>query len=147
MAASRGVDTDLIIKPFHQAGVVRSVREFTVNAFNHHHGMQAEERFDLNPDKGFDPGFDQDGVMRELTIGDVTATTIFQAALGVPGRMLPADPEEQRVIDRGEALFEAPIEQGGTGCATCHVPVMQLKSRMFVEPHPLNLPGTFSDSS
>ena len=44
IVASDGVDTDLIIKPFHQAGVVVSVREFSVNAFNHHHGMQAEER-------------------------------------------------------------------------------------------------------
>ncbi len=44
-----GVDTDLIVKPFHQAGVVVSLREFSVNAMNQHHGMQAEERFDLNP--------------------------------------------------------------------------------------------------
>jgi len=28
-----GVDVDLIIKPFHQKGVVISIREFTVNAF------------------------------------------------------------------------------------------------------------------
>jgi hypothetical protein len=45
----KGVDADLIIRPFHQAGVVVSLREFTVNAMNHHHGIQAEERFDLNP--------------------------------------------------------------------------------------------------
>lgn len=73
-SAVQGVDADLIVKPFHQAGVVRSIREFTVNAFNHYHGMQAEERFDLNPAKG--PDFDEDGVTRELTIGDVTAATI-----------------------------------------------------------------------
>src|SRR5262249_31794813 len=30
----QGVDRDLIIKPFHQKGVVNSVRVFTVNAFN-----------------------------------------------------------------------------------------------------------------
>lgn len=36
VVASKGMDTDLIIKPFHQAGVVRSIREFTVNAMNHH---------------------------------------------------------------------------------------------------------------
>ena len=46
--------TDLIVKPFHQAGKVISLREFTDNAMNHHHGMQAEERFDLNPAKGVD---------------------------------------------------------------------------------------------
>src|SRR6266849_969192 len=55
--AVKGVDADLLIKPFHQAGVVRSIREFTVTAFNHHHGMQAEERFDLNPATGLDSDF------------------------------------------------------------------------------------------
>src|SRR5215813_12875267 len=40
-----GVDADLIIKPFHQKGVVNSVRVFTINAYNHHHGMEAVERF------------------------------------------------------------------------------------------------------
>jgi hypothetical protein len=105
VVASQGVDTDLVIKPFHQAGVVRSVREFTVNAFNHHHGMQAEERFDDNPTKGFESDFDADGVKRELTVGDVTAATIFQAALGVPGRVLPADPLDRLDVDVEGRLF------------------------------------------
>jgi hypothetical protein len=140
VVASRGVDTDLIVKPFHQAGVVRSVREFTVNAFNHHHGMQAEERFDLNPDKGFDPDYDEDGVERELTIGDVTAATLFQAALGTPRQVLPDDPREIQDVLQGEALFAS------TGCASCHLPAMTLNDRHFVEPNPFNPPGTFSDS-
>ena len=73
---SDGIDTDLIVKPFHQAGKVVSLREFTDNAMNHHHGMQAEERFDLNPAMGFDPDFDNDGYERELTIGDLTAISL-----------------------------------------------------------------------
>lgn len=44
-SAVAGVDADLVIKPFHQKGVVNSIRVFTVNAFNHHHGMEAVERF------------------------------------------------------------------------------------------------------
>jgi hypothetical protein len=96
--ASQGVDTDFIIKPFHQSGVVVSLREFTVNAFNHHHGMQAEERFDLNLDTGFNPDFDGDGVERELTIGDITAATIFQAAMGVPIQVLPESMAEKNVV-------------------------------------------------
>lgn len=141
VVASRGIDPDLIIKPFHQAGVVRSIREFTVNAFNHHHGMQAEERFDLNPLKGFDPDFDEDGVSRELTIGDVTAATIFQAALGTPGRVLPANPDARQLVGLGEVRYAE------AGCASCHKPVMTLTSPFFVEPNPMNPPGTFSDSS
>jgi hypothetical protein len=141
VVACRGVDNDLIIKPFHQAGAVISVREFTVNAYNHHHGMQAEERFDLNPDKGFEADFDEDGVPRELTIGDITAATIFQAALAVPGRVLPKRPAERQAVRRGETLF------ADIGCATCHRPTLKLDSRRFVEPNPFNPPGTFSDTS
>ncbi len=138
---SRGVDTDLVVKPFHQAGVVISVREFTVNAYNHHHGMQAEERFDLNPDKGWEEDFDEDGVRRELTVGDVTAATVFQAALGVPGRVLPRQRAAREAVRKGEALF------GELGCASCHRPTLKLRSRRYVEPNPFNPPGTFNDTS
>ena len=141
VVASRGVDTDLVIKPFHQAGVAVSVREFTVNAFNHHHGMQAEERFDLNPDKGWEEDFDEDGVRRELTVGDVTAATVFQAALAVPGRALPREPAERLAVRQGERLF------ADLGCASCHRPLLKLSSRDYVEPNPYNPPGTFSDAS
>lgn len=133
-----GVNSDLVIRPFHQAGAVISIREFTVNAKNHHHGMQAEERFDLNPAKGID--FDEDGVANELTIGDITAATIFQASLGTPGRLLPNDQGERQAVEEGEQLFAQ------VGCVSCHVPEMTLESRYFVEPNPLNPEGTFSDT-
>ncbi len=68
-----GVDADLIIKPFHQKGVVNSVRVFTVNAFNHHHGMQAVERFGVGQKDSrgniiTTNDFDEDGVPDELTV-------------------------------------------------------------------------------
>ena len=40
-----GVDPDLVVKPFHQKGVDVSLREFTVESLNHHHGMQPAELF------------------------------------------------------------------------------------------------------
>src|SRR5437899_586384 len=79
----------LIIRPFHQAGRVVSLREFTNNAFNHHHGMQSTERFGV----GADP--DGDGVINELTRADITAAVIFQATLPAPGRLMPRDLEVQ----------------------------------------------------
>lgn len=139
VVASQGIDTDLVVKPFHQSGVVISLREFTVNAMNHHHGMQGEERFDLNPAKGFDTDFDEDGVYRELTIGDVTATTIWQAALGVPGRVMPKNDRDHKQAMRGEKIFAE------VGCTLCHVPEMHLNSRDFVEPNPFNPEGTCSN--
>ena len=138
---SVGVDVDLIIKPFHQSGVVRSLREFTVNAFNHHHGIQAEERFDLALVTGYNPDWDGDGVERELTVGDVTAVTLYQAALGVPGRVLPKDPAKLARVEAGEQRF------ADIGCTACHIPEMQLSSRHFEEPYARNLRGTFSDTT
>lgn len=130
-----GIDHDLIVKPFHQAGKVISLREFTNNAMNHHHGIQTEERFDLNPAKGVD--FDEDGVARELTIGDVTAITLWQAALPVPQQVLPDDPDAVAEIEHGEAIFEA------IGCASCHVPELSLNDTDFVEPNPYNPDGNY----
>ncbi len=77
---------------------------------------------------------------RELTIGDITAVTIYQAALGVPGQLLPEDPVERAAVEHGESVFDA------VGCSACHVPEMRLDSRYFVEPNPFNPPGTWADS-
>jgi len=128
-----GVNPDLIVRPFHQKGAVVSLREFSNNAMNHHHGMQSVERFSfLFPT---DPDPDDDGVIDELTVGDITAITIFQAQLGTPGRLIPQDPERRRAAAAGERLFDV------VGCTGCHVPEMRLRSALFVEPNPFNPPG------
>ena len=129
-----GIDHDLVVRPFHQAGKVVSLREFSTNAMNHHFGMQAEERFDLNPTKG--PDFDNDGVAHELTIGDQTAVSLWQAQLSVPVQVRPQDRAKRAMVDAGERHFR------DIGCAGCHVPEMRLSSRYFVEPNPFNPPGT-----
>lgn len=123
-----GVDWDLIVKPFHQKGAVVSLREFTNNAMNHHHGMQSVERFGA----GLDP--DLDGHIDELSIGDITATSIYQAALPTPTRVLPAEPERREAMLRGGETFSL------VGCAGCHRPNMVLSDRNFYEPNPYN-PG------
>ncbi len=122
-----GVDWDLIIKPFHQKGAVVSLREFSNNAMNHHHGMQSEERFEGDADG--------DGVERELTVGDITAVTIFQAALAAPGPRRQAHAEVGEAIRAGRTLFAE------AGCGACHLPVLYLESREFSEPNPWNPPG------
>lgn len=132
-SAIQGVDPDLVIKPFGRKGVIISLREFTINAMNHHHGMQAIERFGW-PRTG-QTDFDEDGVPIELTVGDITACTIFQAALPVPGRVVPSDPARRQAAERGEQLFST------TGCASCHIPSMVLNNRFFSEPNPYNRPG------
>lgn len=124
-----GVDWDLIVKPFHQKGAVVSLREFTNNAMNHHHGMQSVERFGLDTDP------DQDGVTDELTVGDITATTVFQAALPAPTQILSNHPQRRGAAKRGGMVFTQ------IGCDGCHVESLVLESRRFSEPNPFNPPG------
>jgi len=136
----QGVDPDLIIKPFHQKGVVNSVRVFTVNAFNHHHGMEAVERFGVGQkdNKGnviATNDFDEDGVPDELSVGDITAATIFQVGMNVPGRVLANDSARRAAAARGEARFAA------LGCTDCHKASMSLNTRFFSEPNPFNPAG------
>lgn len=98
----------LIIRPLHQVGNVVSLRQFSNNAFNHHHGLQAEERFGLNADP------DGDGFTNELTVADLTAVSLFQATMAVPGRVIPNDPAVEHANLLGEAVFDQ------IGCASCH---------------------------
>src|SRR6266849_2894609 len=125
---------NLILQPFHQAGAVISLRQFTVNAFNHHHGIQATERFGI----GTDP--DRDGFVNEMTRADVTAVTLFQATLAVPGRLIPKDPTIRAAIIDGAKRFRE------IGCTNCHVPSLPLFSKNFCEPNPYNPAGNLRPS-
>ncbi len=121
----------LVIMPFHQAGAVVSLRQFSNNAYNHHHGIQSEERFGVGVDA------DGDGFVNEATRADLTAVSIYQATLAVPGRVIPRDPEIEEAVLTGEQKFVA------IGCADCHVPALPLTGdgRFYVEPNPYNPPG------
>jgi len=122
---------DLLILPYHQAGAVVSIRQFTNNAMNHHHGMQSEERFGLDTDP------DGDGVTNELTVADLTAISLFQATLPVRGRVIPNDPAVERAVLLGERLFDQ------IGCNRCHVDALPLDRQgwIYSEPSPYNPPG------
>src|SRR5262249_19766579 len=115
-------------RPWHQAGNVVSLREFTNNAFNQHHGMQSTERF------GVDRDADGDGKMNELTRADITAASVFQAVMQVPGQVVPNDPEVEQVAPNAENIFPR------MGCAPCHIPALPLSRRnwIYTEPNPFN---------
>ncbi|NQW16826.1 MAG: thiol oxidoreductase [Chloroflexi bacterium] len=124
--AVEGIDEDLIVKPFHQKGAVISLRQFTNNALNHHHGIQSEERF------GADADPDNDGVVDELTVGDLTALTVFQATLPMPKFLPSTGPKAREALEQGQELF------GTIGCSTCHMTELPLRSTVFTEPNPYN---------
>jgi Di-haem oxidoreductase, putative peroxidase len=131
LATSGTTPPNLIVRPFHQAGAVVSLRQFSVNAFVQHHGIQATERFGVDTDP------DGDGHANEMTRADVTAVSVFQATMAVPGRMIPNDPDVEAAVLNGENRFMA------VGCATCHVPNLPLEKSgwVFTEPNPYNPPG------
>src|SRR5262245_16158054 len=120
----------LILRPWHQASNVVSLREFSNNAFNQHHGIQSTERFGLDTDP------DQDGVVNEMTRADVTAVTVYQATMAVPGRVIPNDPQIEKAVANGEQVFDR------IGCASCHIPRLPLDKNgwIFSEPNPYNPP-------
>jgi hypothetical protein len=121
----------LIIMPFQQASSVVSLRQFTNNAFNQHHGIQSEERFGTGVDQ------DGDGFVNELTRADITAVTVYQATLPVPGQIIPEDPEVVAAVANGKKLFTQ------IGCASCHIPALPLynKGWIYTEPSPYNPAG------
>ncbi|MGH9734952.1 MAG: di-heme oxidoredictase family protein [Candidatus Acidiferrales bacterium] len=106
----------MVIRPFAQASNVISLRQFTNNALNQHHGMQSEERFGLDVDA------DGDGMTNEMTAADVTALTLFQATLPPPGQIISNDPAFEHAVSKGQQIFSA------IGCASCHIPALPLTS-------------------
>lgn len=134
----RGVDPDLVVRPIGWKGDGPIVRGPVVGAAAGLMGMLAEELVWFPPpDREFDPDPDGDGVTRELSVGDVTAITIYTAAQEVPQSLerlaelgMVARPKDATIeeIDRGASIFER------VGCDTCHVPELRLENTLFEEP-------------
>jgi hypothetical protein len=133
-----GVDTDLAVRPFSQKGVFTSLRQFTINAMNVHHGIQASERFGRRW-TGTDD-FDEDGKVEELAEGDVTAVTLWQATLAPPALRDDVPEIWKAAAARGEHVFAA------LGCETCHRPYLPLQSMVFSDPGPYDAAGTLRAS-
>ena len=129
-----GVDSDLVIRPFSQKGVITSLRQFTINALNHHHGMLATERY--GPRWTGTDDFDEDSISAEITEGDVTALVAWQATLPQPEVDIPDNQQWQQAAKAGELVFAS------TGCADCHIPALPLRSTVFHDPGPYDAAGT-----
>jgi len=134
-SAVEGVSPDLVIRPFGWKGDTPSLRGFCRDAARNELGMEADELVMKDLAGGLDP--DGDGVEGELSIGDVTALTIYVAAQETPttvaamaaaGRLPPSGGEFAASRDRGEQLF------GTLGCTDCHRSELRLTDPVFEEP-------------
>ena len=134
----KGIDTDLVIRPFSQKGVMTSLRQFTINALNAHHGMQATERFGLRWTGEKD--FDEDGHSNEITEGDVSALVAFQATLAPPLILAPQNSRWKDAAEKGKNLFS------DLACIECHKPFLPLNSLKFADPGPVDAAGTLRQS-
>jgi CxxC motif-containing protein (DUF1111 family) len=72
-----------------------------------------------------------------MTRAEVTAVSVFQAVMAVPGRVIPKKRAIERAVLRGEQLFPQ------IGCADCHKESLPLNNQgwVYTEPNPYNPPG------
>lgn len=136
LAAIEGIDADLTVRPFGQKGVMTSLRQFTVNTMNAHHGMQASERFGKRWTASED--FDGDGKNDELNDGDISALVAWQASRPAPHQDFEGSAQWEKLATSGRDSF------GSLGCALCHVPELPLKSLRFADPGPVDAAGTLA---
>jgi len=129
-----GVDADLIVRPFSRKGVFTSLRQFTINALNIHHGMEASERFGVRWTGSHD--FDESGVPDAVTDGDVSALVAFQATLAPPTVKSDLPDDWRAAAADGRKQFDS------LGCTSCHRPELPLKSMIFTDPAPYDMAGT-----
>ena len=129
-----GVDSDLIVRPFSRKGVFTSLRQFTINALNIHHGMEAVERFGVRWTGSHD--FAESGVPDAITAGDVSALVAFQATLPPPTVKADLPDDWRQAAKEGAKTFNE------IGCASCHMQTLPLKSLVFTDPAPYDMAGT-----
>jgi cytochrome c peroxidase len=138
LSSIEGVDADLVLRPFSRKGVFTSLRQFTINAMNVHHGMEAIERFGVRWTGTHD--FSESGVPDAVTPGDISALVAFQAALAPPTVKQNLPDDWRTAAGEGARQFAA------LGCASCHIQTLPLKSLTFSDPAPYDMAGTLRAS-
>jgi hypothetical protein len=143
----RGVDPDLVVKPFGWKGTRAAFTDFAAEALQIHMGIQSDvllasaTRDEVGDGKDpADP--DGDGVRDELGRGPFAALTAHLALLEMPivepliqDRQLPT--AAHAVLPPTTTSFAEDFQRGrqqfhALGCAGCHVPMMVLESPMLV---------------
>lgn len=107
-----GVDEDLVVRPFGRKGEFATVRGFDVEALQFHLGMQAVEAV------GQDVDADGDGVLNEITEGELSVLHVHNVTLPPPTERF-----KTRTAREGQQLFH------DLGCGECHVPELLTDSR------------------
>ena len=115
----RAPEEVLVVRPFGRKGDAFSMRDFDRGAMQFHFGIQPVEVVGAGVDD------DGDGVTDEITEVEMSALHVFDVTNPVP-RVGKLD----RDARRGRQLF------GDIGCAECHVPALETRSRFLPLAHP-----------
>ena len=102
----------LIVRPFGRKGEIFTMREFDRGAMRFHFGIEPVEVVGEQVDA------DRDGVVNEISVAAMTALHIFDVT-NPPPVMQPMDER----AEAGFATFQT------IGCAGCHRPVLETRSR------------------
>lgn len=137
----QGIDGDLVIKPFGRKGHFASIREMVELSLALHHGMQTSRAASwpnltdssntsetpsssqITPSDG-----DRDGIVEEITEGQLTALSSYIAMQEMPTEVVPNNNEFVLLMGQGRALFDS------CGCATCHTPTVTLATTVYQLP-------------
>jgi hypothetical protein len=143
----RGVDADLVVKPFGWKGTLATFSEFAAEALQVHMGIQSDVVLASGPralvGDGDDPADpDADGMRGELGRGPFAAMTAHLALLELPiveplvqdrqlapsaeGMLPPTTTSFAHDFQRGRRQFHE------LGCAGCHVPMLVLDDPTLV---------------
>jgi cytochrome c peroxidase len=127
----KGIAADLVVRPFQWKGNKATVRDFNRGAAHDELGMQAVELVGEGVDG------DGDHVVNEVSVGDITALSVYLASQPRPTTTMELaqlnliDPltDAQSLRIRGGAVVFNKI-----GCQTCHVQRLLLDDPTFSEP-------------
>src|SRR5436309_9802418 len=139
----RGVDADLVVKPFGWKGTAADFADFASEALQQHMGIQSERLLATGSREligdGNDPADpDGDGVRGELGRGPFAAMMAHLALLELPivepliqNRQLP--PAAHALLPPTATSFADDFRRGreqfrALGCDSCHVPMLVLES-------------------
>ena len=107
------VDNDLVVRPFGRKGEFATTRAFDRSATRFHLGIQPEEvMLDQYGDKNADG--DGDGVTNELTVGEMSALSVFISCL-------PS--AKMEMLDSNAKAGKETFDE--IGCSQCHIPAIE----------------------
>ena len=106
---------------------------------------------EINP--GFDTptenhDSDNDGIPDELSLGDVSALTVYTMAIRPPFEVQSADEAENRLAQRGRNIFEGnEVITKAVSCARCHTPSLPVIDAIAVVRDPRKDRASLDQSS